>query len=47
MAINFFSSKDYEGTRIMYSKNDNIDVMMGNETNKIIEDLFDYFVKIY
>ena len=37
MAIKFFSSKDFEGTRIMYSKSDNIEVMMGNETDKVIE----------
>ena len=30
MAINFFSSKDSEETRSMYSKCDNIEVIMGN-----------------
>ena len=29
----------------MYSKSDNIEVMMGNETDKIIEDLFDSFLQ--
>ena len=43
MAISFFSSKDSEETSTMYSKSDNIEVMMGNETDKINEDLFDSF----
>ena len=41
MAINLFSSKDSEDTHTMYSESDNIEVMIVNETNKIIEDLFD------
>ena len=47
MTINFFSSKDSEETRIMYSPSDNIEVMLGNETDKIIEDLFDSFLQRY
>ena len=47
MAINFFSSKESEQTRIMYSTSDNIEVMMGIETDKIIEDLFDSFLQRY
>ena len=47
MAINFFSSKDFEETRTMYCKSDNIEVMMGNEIYKIIEDLFDSFLQMY
>ena len=30
----------------MYSKSDNIEVMMGNKTDKIIEDRFDFLTKI-
>ena len=45
MAINFFSSKDSEETRTMYSKSDNIEIMMENETDKITEDLFDSFLQ--
>ena len=41
-AINLFSSKDSEETHSMYSKSDDMEVMMGNETDKIIEDLFIY-----
>ena len=47
MAINFFSSKDSEETRTMYSPSDNIEVIMGIETDKIIEDLFDSFLQRY
>ena len=47
MAINLFSSKDSEGTRTMYSPSDNIEVIMGTEIDKIIEDLFDYFLQRY
>ena len=47
MAINFVSSKDSEETRIMYSPSDNIEIMIGNETDKIIEDLFDSFLQRY
>ena len=47
MAINFFSSKHSEETLTMYSPSDNIEVMMGSETDKIIEDLFDSFLQRY
>ena len=45
MAINFFSSKDSEEVRTMYSKSDNIEIMMVNETDKVIADLFDSFLQ--
>ena len=45
MAINFFSSKDFEEIRIMHSKSDNIEILIGNETNEIIEDLSDSFLQ--
>ena len=35
IAINFFSSKESEETRTMYFKSGNIEVMMGNETDKM------------
>ena len=47
MAIKFISSKDSEETCIMYSKSDNIEVIMGNETDEVIEDLFDLFLQRY
>ena len=46
MAINLFSSKYSYETRTMYSKSDK-NVMMGNETGEIIEELFDYFSQRY
>ena len=45
MAINFFYSKNYEESRTLYSKSDNAEVMMSNETDKIIEDLCDSFLQ--
>ena len=47
VAINFFSSKDSEETRTMYSPSDNIEVIMAIETDKIIEGLFDSFLQRY
>ena len=40
MQINFISSKDSDETRTMHTKSDNIEIMMGNETDEIIEKLF-------
>ena len=37
MEINFISSKDSNETRIMHTTSDNIEIMMGNETDEIIE----------
>ena len=45
MAINFFSSKVSEEIRTMHSKSDNIEILIGNETGEITEDLFDSFYK--
>ena len=47
MAISFFSSKDFEETRTMYSKSDNIEVIIGSETDEIVEELFDSFLQRY
>ena len=47
MAIKFFSSKDSEETHIMYSKSNDTEVMMGNETDEVTEDLFDSFLQRY
>ena len=41
MAINFISSKlDSDETRIMHPKSDNIEIIMGSETEEVIEELF-------
>ena len=42
-----FVNKDSEETRIMYSNSDDIEVVMGKKTDKIIEDRFDYFLQRY
>ena len=47
IAINFFSSKDSEEIRTMHSKSDNIEILIGNETDEIIEDVFDSLLKRY
>ena len=45
MAMNFFSSKNTEEICTMYSKTDDIEVMMGNETDETIEDFFYSFLQ--
>ena len=36
MPINFISSKDSDETRNLHTKSNNIEIMMGNETDEII-----------
>ena len=45
MAINFISSKDSNETRTMHTKSNNVEIMIGSETNEIIEDLFESFLQ--
>ena len=40
MAINFISSKDSDETCTMHKKSDDVDIMMGSETDEIIEEIF-------
>ena len=47
MAINFFSFKDFEEIRTMYTKSNNIDIIIGNKTDEIIEELFESFLQKY
>ena len=47
MAINFISSKDSDETRTMHTKSNNADIMMGSETDEIIEDVFESFLQKY
>ena len=35
MEINFVSAKDSDETRTMHTKSDNIDILMGSETNDV------------
>ena len=39
MAISFISSKDSDETRTMHTKSNNVEIMMGSETDEIIKDL--------
>ena len=46
MAINFtFCKEDSDETRTMHTKSDNIEIMMGSETDEIIEKLLHLFCK--
>ena len=47
MAINFISSKDSDETRTMHTKSNNVEIMVGRETNEIIEDLSKSFLQKY
>ena len=47
IAINFISSKDSKEIRNMHSKSDNEEIMMGSETDQIIEELFESLLKRY
>ena len=47
MAINFISSKDSDETRTMHAKSNNVEIMIGSETDEIIEDLFESFLQKY
>ena len=47
MRINFLSSLDPEKNRVMNSKNDKIEIMMGTETDDIIKESFESFLKRY
>ena len=40
MQINFISSKDSREIRTMHTKSDNIEIMMGSETDDITDELF-------
>ena len=47
MRIIFVPFIDLNGTLEMYSKSDNITIMMGSETDDVINDLFNTFRKRY
>ena len=44
MKINFISSKNFYDTRDMHSKSDNVETMMGVDTNEIIKKIFNYLL---
>ena len=47
MEINFISSKDSNETCNMHAKSDNIEIMIGNETDEIIKKLFESLLQKY
>ena len=50
MAINFVSSKDSKDsdeTAVSHFKSDNIEIMMGSETDEILEELFESLLQRY
>ena len=47
IANNFISSKDSDETRNMHTKSNNVEIMMGSETDEIIKELFKSFLQIY
>ena len=47
MAINFISSKDSDKTRTVHTKSNNVEIMVGSETNEIIKELFESFLRKY
>ena len=47
MSIHFISSKDSDEIRNMHTKSNNIKIMMGSQTNDIIEELFKSLLQRY
>ena len=47
MAINFISSKDSDETRTMHTKSNNVEIIIGSNTDEIIKDLFESFLQKY
>ena len=47
IAINFISSKYSDETRTIHTKSNNLEIMIGSETDEIIEEIFEYFLQKY
>ena len=47
MAINFITSNNSDETPTMHTKSNNVEIMVGSETNEIMEDLFKSFLQKY
>ena len=47
MSINFISPKDSDETHNMHKKSNNIEIMMGSQTNDVIEELFESLLQRY
>ena len=46
-ANNFISSSDNDKERVMHRKSDNIEIMINDEPDEVIKELFDSLKKIY
>ena len=47
MSINFISSKDFDETRTMHTRSNNVEIIVGSEANEIIKHLFESFLQKY
>ena len=47
LKINFISSKNFNDVKDMHRKSDNVEIMMGVDTNEIIEKLLDSILQRY
>ena len=47
MSINFISSKDSDEICNLHTRSNNIEIMMVNETDEIIDEIFEYFLQNY
>ena len=47
MIINFISSNDSDEINTMRRKSNNIEIMMGNETDEIIEEFCEFLLQTY
>ena len=47
ITINFISSKESDETRTMHTKSNNVEIMMGSETDKVIAELFESLLQLY
>ena len=46
MSISFISSNDSDETHNLRTKSNNVEIMMGDETDEIMDELFNIFHKI-
>ena len=47
MSINFISFKDSDEICNLHTRSNNIEIMMVNETDEIIDEIFEYFLQNY
>ena len=47
IAINFISSKDSDEAHTMHTESNNVEIIVGSETDEIIGELFDSILKLH